>query len=58
MLKKVLEKYDYYMRLDTDSFIHSEIKFNPFEFMKQNGYKYAYRYIRDETVSKTIYNIV
>jgi alpha 1,2-mannosyltransferase len=35
--------YDYFMRLDDDSFIHSPIEYNLFEFMEKNGYEYGYR---------------
>jgi alpha 1,2-mannosyltransferase len=40
--------YDWFFRLDDDSFIHSRIDYNLFEFMEKNGYEYGYRVdIRD-----------
>jgi alpha 1,2-mannosyltransferase len=35
--------YDWFFRLDDDSFIHSKIDYNLFEFMEQNGFEYGYR---------------
>ncbi len=35
--------YEYVMRMDEDSFIHSPIEYNMFDFMKTNGYEYAFR---------------
>jgi alpha 1,2-mannosyltransferase len=35
--------YDWFMRLDDDSFIHSKIDYNLFEFMEKKGYEYGYR---------------
>ena len=40
-----LAGYDFYMRMDDDSFILSPLKFNVFELMRDKGYKYAYRVI-------------
>ena len=40
-----LDGYDYYMRMDDDSFILSPLRFNVFERMRGNGYKYAYRVV-------------
>lgn len=37
--------YDFYMRMDDDSFILSPLKFNVFDLMRDKGYKYAYRVI-------------
>lgn len=42
-LREELRTYRYYMRLDVDSFILSDVKFNVFEKMAQNGIKYTYR---------------
>jgi alpha 1,2-mannosyltransferase len=41
----ILEKlgYDWILRMDDDSFIHSKIDYNLFEFMEKNGYEYGYR---------------
>ena len=40
--------YDWFFRMDDDSFIHSPIEYNLFEFMEKNGYEYGYRVdIRD-----------
>ena len=35
-------KYDYYMRLDTDSLINSKIPYDIFRQFEQNGYYYGY----------------
>ncbi len=35
--------YDWFFRMDDDSFIHSKIEYNMFEFMEKNGYEYGYR---------------
>ena len=35
--------YEWYMRLDDDSFVHSRIGYNLFEFMEKNDYEYGYR---------------
>ena len=35
--------YDWFFRMDDDSFIHSKIDYNLFEFMEKNGYEYGYR---------------
>ena len=42
-LRPELSGYDYYMRLDVDSYILSKIKYNVFERMKERGWKYVYR---------------
>ncbi|MCP4190006.1 MAG: hypothetical protein GY768_05195 [Planctomycetaceae bacterium] len=34
---------DWYFRMDDDSFLHSPIRYNLFEFMQNNGYEYGYR---------------
>ena len=39
--KEVL-KYDYYMRLDCDSYITSPIRFNPFEILKEKNKIYGF----------------
>ena len=39
---KYLWEYDYAMRLDDDSFIETEIKYDIFEDMHKNGYDYGY----------------
>jgi alpha 1,2-mannosyltransferase len=40
--------YDWFFRMDDDSFIHTPIHYNLFEFMKEHGYEYGYRVdIRD-----------
>jgi alpha 1,2-mannosyltransferase len=36
-------RYDWFMRMDDDSFLHSTIRYNLFEFMEKNGYEYGYR---------------
>ena len=35
--------YDWLIRMDDDSFIHSRIDYDLFEFMDRNGYEYGYR---------------
>ena len=35
--------YEYVMRMDDDSFLHSPIQYNVAEFMESNGYEYGYR---------------
>lgn len=35
--------YNWFFRMDDDSFIHSKINYNLFEFMQKNGYEYGYR---------------
>jgi len=45
----VMQNYRYFMRFDTDSFIHTPINFDPFLVMKENNYTYGYRTIfKDE----------
>lgn len=39
---KYLKQYDYAMRLDDDSFIETEIKYDIFEDMHKNGYDYGF----------------
>ncbi len=36
-------RYDWFMRLDDDSFIHSKINYDLFEFMERNNFEYGYR---------------
>ncbi len=35
--------YDWFFRMDDDSFIHSKIDYNLFQFMEDNSYEYGYR---------------
>lgn len=46
-----LLQYDWYWRLDSDSFILSEISYDPFDVMVQKGYEYSYlsEYEKDES---------
>eukprot|EP00802_Teleaulax_amphioxeia_P017152 Tamp_17297.p1 GENE.Tamp_17297~~Tamp_17297.p1 ORF type:complete len:429 (+),score=71.01 Tamp_17297:120-1289(+) len=37
-----LEDYDYYWRLDSDSFLISRVFVDPIEFMQQNDYKFGF----------------
>lgn len=37
-----LAQYDYYMRLDSDSYLYSPIPYDPFAHMKSNALEYAY----------------
>lgn len=39
---KHIKEYDYYCRLDTDSFLIGAIDFDPFEYMKKNKLLYGY----------------
>ena len=44
--------YDWFFRMDDDSFLHSNIDYNLFEFMETNRYEYGYRVdIRDAASS-------
>ena len=44
--------YDWFFRMDDDSFIHTPIRYDMFEFMAKNGYEYGYRVdIRDAETS-------
>lgn len=45
---------DYYMRLDDDSVIQTEIGYDPFLFMQENGKDYAWRAIAGETASVVV----
>lgn len=47
-LRNELSSYEYYMRLDVDSFILSKISFNIFDAMRSRNLKYAYRMIMTE----------
>lgn len=47
-----LAKYDYYLRLDSDSYIYSPINYDPFERMKSNGYEYGYMCDEDGEVPR------
>lgn len=40
--KKILYDYDYYLRLDTDSFILSKIRYNIFDWAKKNNCHYGF----------------
>jgi hypothetical protein len=37
-----LKQYDWYLRLDSDSYLLTDIKYDVFEYMAQNNKKYAY----------------
>jgi alpha 1,2-mannosyltransferase len=43
-----INKYDMYMRLDTDSYILSKIGFDPFKRMEENNLNYAYNNIQPD----------
>jgi alpha 1,2-mannosyltransferase len=50
----ILDKlgYDWCIRMDDDSFIHSQIDYDLFKFMEQGGYEYGYRVdIREAYIS-------
>lgn len=46
--------YDWYMRMDDDSFIHSEIKYDLFDYMIEHKYKYGYRANIKESSSASV----
>lgn len=58
--RKELDGYDYYMRLDDDSYIMSPLKFNVFSHMKTHSIRYAYRIIlRDHAkVCRGLENVI
>lgn len=41
-IRNYIEEYDWYMRLDDDSFINSEINYNIFEFLENSNKVYGY----------------
>lgn len=45
-----LLRYDWYWRLDSDSYMLSPIPYDPFERMAQSGYEYAYMCDEDKDV--------
>lgn len=47
-LREELSQYDYYMRLDVDSYILNKIPFDIFGKMKKDGLKYVYRMVMTE----------
>ena len=49
-----LQQLDYYMRLDTDSFILSPIKYDLFQYMRDNDYKYGYKVKEMEQVHVSV----
>ena len=49
-----LLKYDWYWRLDSDSYIYSPINYDPFEHMASNGKEYAYISIEDGEVPSVV----
>lgn len=40
--QEILKNYEYYLRLDTDSFIRSPVRYDPFEWMKNNQCEYGF----------------
>lgn len=44
----ILKKYDYYLRLDTDSYITTKIPYNLFEYAKNNQIYYGYIKIEED----------
>ena len=46
------KNYDYYLRLDSDSYIYSEINWNIFEYMENNNFSYAYMKDEDREVPR------
>ena len=51
-LREELRDYDYYMRLDVDSYVLSKVGFNIFEKMARENLKYVYR--MEMTESKSV----
>lgn len=49
-----LAGYDYYMRLDSDSYIYSRIDYDVFEYMADNSKEYAFMATDDGEVSSVI----
>jgi hypothetical protein len=47
-----LAEYDYYWRLDSDSYLYSPIDFDPFERMKNENYEYAFMCDEDREVPR------
>ena len=47
-----LQKYDYYWRLDSDSYIYSPIAYDPFERMETEGLEYAFMCDEDREVPR------
>lgn len=56
----IMKNYDWYWRLDSDSFIHSKIPYDIFKFMEREGYIYGYlgRTLNDgEEVVEGLWNL-
>jgi len=49
-----LLKYDWYWRLDSDSYLLAPIEYDPFEHMANNGYEYAYMCDEDQDVPRVV----
>ncbi|MBE1300499.1 MAG: hypothetical protein GJ680_11415 [Alteromonadaceae bacterium] len=45
--------YDWFMRMDDDSFLHSKINYNLFDYMVSKGYDYGYRAMLKEPLRPT-----
>lgn len=43
-LHPALASYDYYWRLDTDSYLPRKLRYDPFRFLAENGLEYGYNY--------------
>jgi alpha 1,2-mannosyltransferase len=52
--QKIMDKYDWYWRLDTDSFILDTINYDVFEFMAKNKIMYGYNHIAVDSKELTI----
>jgi len=50
-LYPLIQDLDYYMRMDDDSFIGSQVTADPFETMAKSGLRYAWRCTRPERTS-------
>ena len=48
-----LQNTTYYMRLDTDSFLHSPVCYDPFDRMHKRNLSYAFRYVHTDRPSFT-----
>ena len=47
-----LLKYDWYWRLDSDSYLLAPIDYDPFDHMAKNGYEYAYMCDEDKDLER------
>ena len=57
-LKELVDQYDYYWRLDADSFLLGPVMKDPFATLKNSGRQYGYMVVtqEDESVVKGLWN--